>query len=79
MSWTLLGEDTKLSLLSTSVMIFLRTFNIFNCGSKFFNEKLPSHNMLHIKVFIGEIFVVSINHNLLSQKDVFDPFESFDD
>ena len=35
--------------------------------------------MLHIEAFIGEIFVVGINHNLLSQKDVFGPFESFND
>ena len=61
------------------IIIFFATFNILDGGSKFFNKKPPSHNVLRIKVFIGEIFVVGIHHYLLSHKDVFELFESFDD
>ena len=72
MSWTLLGKDTKSSLLNALV-------NILDGGSKFFNKKLPSHDAFHIKVVIGKIFVVGINHYLLSHKYVFELLESFDE
>ena len=48
-------------------------------GPNSFFKKLPSHDAFHIKVVIGKIFVVSINHYLLSQKYVFELLESFDD
>ena len=77
MSWTLLGKDTKSSLLSTLATIFLGLLIYLIVGP---NTLMRSchHNVLHIEVVIGEIFVVSINHDLLSQKDFLNS-ESFND
>ena len=78
MSWTLLGKDTKLSLLSASAIKFLGPLIYLIVGPNLsISKKPPSHNVLSIEVFIGEIFVVGIHHYLLSQKDVF--VENFDD
>ena len=76
MSWTLLGDHTKSSLLSALATIFLGPLIYLIVGPNSFYKKPPCHNMLCIEAFIGEIFVVSIHHYLLSQGHAAKSWES---
>jgi hypothetical protein len=44
----------------------LRTFYVFHCWSEFFNDEMPLHDAFSIKVLMGKVLMVFVDHNLLT-------------
>jgi hypothetical protein len=48
----------------------LRTFYVFHCWSEFFDDEMPSHDTFSIKILMGNVLMVCVDHNLLTQEDI---------
>jgi hypothetical protein len=44
----------------------LWTFNIFHCWSEFFYNEMPLHDVFRIEIFVSEVLMVCVDHNLLT-------------
>ena len=53
------------------------TFDVNQVGTVLFKHKSPSHDVIGIEIFISQILMICIDHNLLAQQDIVVILESF--